>query len=251
MSSYAVPNTERVSTIPCNENKDFSTQVACLGEAYRNITSTHSTHGHLHTSVCPESNFPPGRFGVEMSIEQANAAAMSGAFDKILLLLEHGEADYATSRDGTVDDDLSLTKKGYGQALSVSGETAVYCYEGENSALSPDLFVVPPLRCAIESLLVAFPYYTPDSIHTKKWICHGSCMDHDTHSMSAETLETIFPGIDVNEHSDKSDFLTWLGTRKERVIAVSSTPSWVRSFCGSSTMEGKSSRSLRAVGIKL
>lgn len=112
-----------------------------------------------------------------------------------------------------------LNAQGFGQALSVSGETAVYCYEGENSGLSPDLFVVPPLRCATESLLVAFPYYTPDSIHTKTWVCHGSCMDHDMRRTSADILETIFPGIDYNEQSDASDFLTWLGTRPERIIA--------------------------------
>lgn len=256
---------ERTSTIPCADKKDFSTQVAHVGETYKNILEA-SAGATLHHAF-PSSLDVLGRdadidsssgFAVVMSMEQANAAAIGGAFDKIILLLEHGEVDYARSRNGAIiDEDLSLTSKGYGKALSVSGETAVYCYEGENSALCPELFVVPPVKCAAESLLVAFPYYSPDSIHAMKWICHGSCMEDDTNDGTVvartpvEKLERMFPGIDYSAaNEDKSDFLAWLSKRDERIIAVASTPSWVRSFCGGSQVESKT-QGLRAVGIKL
>ena len=44
-------------------------------------------------------------------------------------------------------------------------------------------------------------------------------MDDDTHGTLVENLERMFPGIDYSNACDKSDFLTWLSSREERIIA--------------------------------
>jgi hypothetical protein len=101
----------------------------------------------------------------------------------------------------------------------------------------------------------------------------GSVTDQ---SESIGSLEQLFPGIDdsaVHDRepepdtdcdsdtddvsSDHNAFLAWLGARPEKIIAISSTPSWIESFCndtaGRNTGAGgplEHGSDLRAVGIK-
>jgi hypothetical protein len=95
---------------------------------------------------------------------------------------------------------------------------------------------------------------------------------------SIGSLEQLFPGIDDSAvrdrepepdtdcdtdsdsddvSSDHNAFLAWLGARPEKIIAISSTPSWIESFCndtaGRNTGTGgplEHGSDLRAVGIK-
>jgi hypothetical protein len=126
------------------------------------------------------------------------------------------------------------------------GKTGEYC--NKSTGLIPELFVTSPIRCATEAALLSFPYYSPGSIYGTKWICHGACHD-STMTTPVQHLETSFPNIDYSRAGDHSDFLTWLSTREERVIAISSTPSWVNQFCDE-IEPGNDSKDLRVVGIK-
>ena len=90
--------------------------------------------------------------------------------------------------------------------------------------------------------------------------CHDKGSGSDSEYVeSIEDLEKAFPAIeDVTcsafvtpgpGEQTNIDFLSWLQTREEKVIAISSTPSWVESFCDS-IEPGHGSKDLRAVGIK-
>eukprot|EP01083_Nonionella_stella_P165341 549797_1 len=141
-------------------------------------------------------------------------------------------------------------EQGFGKALSASGDTADFCYKRNARAscdLVPELFVTSPLRCAIESLHVAFPHYSPDSIYGTKWLCHGSCIVGERTPI--ENLKGLFPGLDYTLAQDQSNFLSWLSSRNERVIVVASTPEWVTEFCGDNLEHND--KDLRAVGVKL
>jgi hypothetical protein len=45
------------------------------------------------------------------------------------------------------------------------------------------------------------------------------------------------------------EFLSWLNGREEHIVAIASTPSWIRDFCDS-IEPGHVDTDLRAVGIK-
>jgi hypothetical protein len=167
-------------------------------------------------------------------------------FDKILILLEHGEAHAVTKAEeklsfGTkIQGQYCLTSEGIGQVLKTSGTTAKFC--NSQTGLIPQLFITSPHKITVESALLSFPYYTPDSIYGSKWMYRDDCHDFEVED-SLETLKT-FTGIERKEDStvdrsidtsidgtERVDFLTWLETRPEKIIAISSTPSWIESFC--------------------
>jgi hypothetical protein len=193
-------------------------------------------------------------FGKELTLSEAVAAVRSGEnhFDKIVLLVSHGEAACVSEEEALATfgnkrvGEIALTSHGIGQALKTSGRTANFC--GRHTGLIPELFIVSPLRCATESALIAFPYYSPDSIYGSTWVCHGACNDGE--STSVDDLKSSFPGIDYSlAHDDESDFLSWLNAREETIVAIASTPSWIQSFCDR-IEPGRESKDLRAVGIK-
>jgi len=192
--------------------------------------------------------------GKELTMKEAVAVAQSGkhVFDKIILLVSHGEASCVTEEESRtaygdkVEGDFALTQHGIGQALKMSSKTGEYCHS--LTRLVPELFVVSPLRCATEAALLSFPYYSPGSIYGTKWISHGACHDSNLTS-SVENLERSFPSIDYSLAGDQSDFLSWLNGREERIVAIASTPSWIEDFCNS-IEPGHDTKDLRAVGIK-
>jgi len=233
----------------CSISRDsmgFSTAVAFGGNDHPFDQITAATHSFAQVQDMLV-------FGKELSMK-AVAVAKSGEklFDKIVLLVSHGEASCVTeeeSRTGygdKVEGDLALTKHGIGQALKMSSKTGEYCHT--MTRLVPELFVVSPLRCATEAALLSFPYYSPGSIYGTKWVSHGACHDSNITS-SVENLERSFPNIDYSLAEDQSDFLSWLNGREEQIVAISSTPSWIQDFCDS-IETGHDTKDLRAVGIK-
>lgn len=252
LANHGTQHYENSASIPDKElnRKGFST--ALLSQGIEEVCfPTLMAASHDTTQV-------PSAFGAEIDLTHATLAVISQEhdFDQILLILTHGEATYGDDDDDAAGSNiLSLTAQGKGQALSISGQTATFC--SNDTGLIPQLFVVPPLQCATESALISFPYDSPDSIHETKWICHGAaitqCQGEGQDEVSSTTplghLESAFPGIDYNLANERSDLLSWLATRDEKIIAVASTPSWVKSFCKNFGPE-KSSKNLRAVGIK-
>jgi broad specificity phosphatase PhoE len=212
-------------------------------------------------------------------VEASFAARDQESYDKILILLRHGEAqhnafegEYARTHgksmeDANFDDDYpvdpELTGKGCGQMLDVSRRTAAFF--NTDTGLQPHLFVVSPLRRAIQSALISFPTYTAQtSISNTPWICLPHCMEQANGNKSEfvsspKELEHMFPGIDftlLKESLRGSDveelnampkvplfeskmdlmertdeFLRWIEKRDERVIVVSSHATWLQSLC--------------------
>lgn len=204
-------------------------------------------------------------------VEAAYAAKDHESYDKILILMRHGEAkhnafqrefvkkqgkyitDSSTVEESNMDEDHPvdpmLTGKGCGQMLSLSRRTATFF--NSETGLKPDLFVVSPLRRAIQSAIIAFPTYTAfSSIDNIPWICNPYVMESANGNKSEfvsspEALEEMFPGVnfdmlksavgnDVGQFNKKAvvplfenkiellgrtdDFVRWIKERDERVI---------------------------------
>lgn len=199
-------------------------------------------------------------------VDASHAARDHESYDKILILLRHGEAqhnvferEYAqkngtsmeeANADGDYPTDPMLTGRGCGQMLEVSRRTATFF--NKDTGLHPDLFVVSPLRRAIQSALISFPTHTSQtSLSNTPWIVHPMVMEQANGNKSEfvsspHELKQIFPGVDfsVFEQSltdggveelngrnrvplfeskidlmDRTDeFLRWLKERDERVI---------------------------------
>ncbi|KAL3815929.1 hypothetical protein ACHAXA_008303 [Cyclostephanos tholiformis] len=149
-------------------------------------------------------------------VEAPYAAKDHESYDKILVLMRHGEAkhnvferEYARTngapREKANDDqnypvDPSLTGKGCGQMLDVSRRTAIFF--NKETGLQPDLVVVSPLRRAIQAAIISFPTYTaPLSLSNTPWICHPLCMEQANGNKrgfvsSSKELKQIFTGVD-------------------------------------------------------
>lgn len=213
-------------------------------------------------------------------VEAAYAAKDYESYDKILILMRHGEAkhnvfqrefanakkgrsvtDASTVEESNMDEDHPidpmLTGKGCGQMLALSRRTATFF--NSETGLKPDLFVVSPLRRAIQSAVIAFPTYTTfASLDNIPWICNPYLMEkangHKSEFVSSpEVLEELFPGVnfdmmkslvgnDVNALNMETpvplfenkidllgrtdDFVRWIKERDERVI-VGTCPVYV------------------------
>mmetsp|Transcript_10703 Transcript_10703/g.16151 ORF Transcript_10703/g.16151 Transcript_10703/m.16151 type:complete len:292 (-) Transcript_10703:255-1130(-) len=234
MALYSnTPCVERTTTLSdvqqnsasIEEKKQFSTSITphdC--QDLPEIVSHHTTGTSLNHSTA---------LGFEISPEQAAAHSRPGTyFDKIMIFISHGETAEGSH---ATDINASLTGKGIGSALHISREIATYC--NRNTGLVPDLYVTAPMRCANESALLAFPQYSPYSIHNRPWICHDKCSDVDliaSDPKCIDQLEADFPGIDYsilkNDRSGSSDFLSWLHEREDRIVVVSTTESWINDF---------------------
>jgi hypothetical protein len=82
--------------------------------------------------------------------------------------------------------------------------------------------MVAPMKSAIESALLAFPNFSPTSIHSIPWHCNNECMgsfvDEDTVDLTSHFPEIDFDGGTESQSDGPSQFLNWLKTRDERVI---------------------------------
>ncbi|KAK1736491.1 phosphoglycerate mutase family protein [Skeletonema marinoi] len=213
----------------------------------------------------------------DMNLIEAALAVQDESYDKILILMRHGEAkhnvferQYAqkhgcsfeqANEDENYPVDPMLTGKGCGTMLNVSNRTATFF--NKETGLLPDLFVVSPLRRAIQSALISFPHDAPlTSLSGTPWVCHPACMEQANGNKSEfvsspELLEETFPGInyelfnqslmrgDVYNSNEKvplfeskidlmnrtDAFLEWIKERDERVVVVSSHATWLQSLC--------------------
>jgi len=194
---------QTLRTTPSLTNtKDFSTQVESDYEVLN--------HAVLSASLAHQ----PQQVAREMDIIEA--AAKKHNFDKILLLISHGEA--AIKKNDPLGIPI-LTGKGVGQALTLSHQAAMFC--SEDTGLSPDLVVLAPLGCSIQTTLHAFPYNAPDSVRGVSWICHGDLVPKEESAASLSMITNYFPGMDISHydsHHQSDDFLEWLRCRNERVI---------------------------------
>jgi hypothetical protein len=201
--NFASTQSQRLSN-----KKDFSTRVASDYEVINQAV--------LSATLARQ----PRVMAQEMDLAQA--VASKDKFDKILLLVNHGEA--AVKKNHPLG--ISLTGKGVGQALTLSGQTAVFC--NDQTGLSPELVVLAPLGCSIQTALYAFPYSSPAvSIRGVDWICHGHLVVANEEPTSLDVLKQNFPGMNFTDAQSASTFtgsqqvdhfMTWLQGRHERVI---------------------------------
>jgi hypothetical protein len=240
------------STLQYTPKKDFSTRVE-----YDNDYFALQKHWNALLSAAEHaparSAAPVGR-AREMT-DLIDAAEHRDEFDKMLLLVNHGEG-------GMKRNDTSgipfLTGRGMGQALDLSRRTARFCTT--ETGLCPALVVVAPLATSIQTALHAFPYHSPAFRTDVPWICHGDLVEEDhKRPESYELLSAKFPGLDLSLCHDECDngedntnsrligmveskryllgqsdrFLEWIHQRDERVILGTSPRKLrVRSFCG-------------------
>lgn len=244
-STLSSPITSKVAM---DKKQDFSTAIA-----------SHNYDDDLqHILTFADTSTNTKAFGLEVDLTQAAALIKTeNMFDKIIVFISHGEA-----AGGGTNANPSLTGEGIGHALNISRETANFC--NKSTGLVPELYVVSPLRCTAESALLAFPQYAPGNIHNKPWVCHTKCVDMNPNANMIDyvnDLEDTFPGIDYSllkeePQSDTIDFLSWLSKRDEKIIAVSSTKSWVDEFINTfaptkTNGEAEGNRILRTIGVKL
>jgi hypothetical protein len=192
-------------------------------------------------------------------IDLKDVAKSKEQFDKIIVLVKHGEdesqlLEYATTQQSRNDDDVLhyddpyLTGRGCGQALDIS-RTAL------DAEIVPEMILVSPLSRVVQTALLSFPHYSPASVRVTPWICHpGLVSVQSTMRVPFDQMKgpgRSFPGIDYSlcykENEDpplrqggptscqKSQdrlldgFLQWLESRPERLV-VGTTP-FVLSHC--------------------
>jgi hypothetical protein len=222
---------------PLAGTKDFSTHVQSDFQVLN--------HAVLSASLAHQ----PQPVAREMDLMEASANKHS--FEKILLLINHGEA--AVKKNDSLGIPV-LTGRGVGQALTLSHQAALFC--SNDTGLTPELVVLAPLACCIQTALHAFPYNAPDSVRGVSWICHGDLVPKDEPAPPLSMISKNFPWMDMSylymQHQSE-DFLEWLRGRDERVIVVSSTTDWLHSFCSSSldcdSLTFKNGGEIRAVGL--
>ncbi|GFH54725.1 hypothetical protein CTEN210_11201 [Chaetoceros tenuissimus] len=248
-SSYG----EQSSNVKRHEHREFSTAVQHYGG------EKFSYNPELLQSVHSMAEFEDIQvLGTELTLKEAGAVVQSkeDVFDKVIILVAHTEAEIVTKEHSDAsfghkaEGDIALTSQGIGHAFKMTGTTGAYC--NPNTELVPQLFVVPPLRCAIETALISFPYNCPGSISETKWVAYPSCSDSDFVS-PLDGMKKTFSGIDYSllEETDefKDNFLSWLKSRDEKIIAIASTPSWIDNIMQTIDSETKC-KPLRAAGIK-
>jgi len=189
--------------------------------------------GTFDDSATASSTYPVDRTVESDELDLIQASQRLDMYDKIFLIVHHGEEE--AQNPGTMQEDSTdaLTGRGVGQSLSLSRRTATFC-NGE-TGLSPELVLVPPIRSALQTMFLTFPYDTPyQSIHHTRWICYPT-----VHRSTATLLPLIadlqreFAGIDCSICRDEdaliqssyerlrkeaSGMLDWLKTRKEKVV---------------------------------
>lgn len=267
----SLPSQYPKEALPFTHSKDFSTQVQSDFQVLNQAVLSASALAHQPQPVARE-------LGI------MEAADSKHNYDKILLLINHGDA--AVKKNDPLGIPV-LTGKGVGQALSLSHTTTMWC--NSDTGLSPELVVFSPLGCAIQTALHAFPYNAPDSVRGVSWVCRGDTISNDQVAESSSLITKSFPGMDLSLcdsqfHTD--DFLEWLRGRQERVIVgksftcnfdlshtlslrfgeshshstfhscihtVSSTSSWLQSFCKSTldcgSLEFKDGAEMHVVGL--
>lgn len=286
MAAVASSHQQLTSTVQYNEKMDFSTAMTAepnhaYGSEYHEeqlkflLSAFQAISSETEESPKAMEHAKASAKAVEMDLMNAAAAARdTELYDKILILIRPGESAYSLfekewAESGNDPDgallsekyprDGLMTGKGCGQVLDLARRTAIFC--NDETGLVPELFVVSPLKRAVQSALLSFPSFAPGSVRDTPWICHGDLMERAGFKADfvspADELEEFFPGIDYSHYrktmnpavvnslegrniveSKKellertNDFLGWIKARDERVIVVASHSTWFQSFCG-------------------
>lgn len=207
-------------------------------------------------------------------MEMDEASETKDEFDKVLLLINQGQA--GIDKNGQ----YGLTRQGIGSVLDLSRKTAIFCTD--ETQLIPGLVLVAPTKPAMHTALLSFPQYSPQAATRRpvQWMCRSDLVEHAEQEQLRTTLEvdTYFPGMDLSGHyvplkvakdalsiesklellQQSENFLMFLQSRNEQVVAVSSHCTWLQAFCGFSLMyepraaslEGFRTAEIRAVGIR-
>jgi hypothetical protein len=168
-------------------------------------------------------------------LDLVQAAERRQFFDKVFLLLNHGEHAMQDDMSNYVEESTMvdvLSGKGVGQALSLARRTAAFC--NKETGLIPNLFVVEPSVAATQTTFLSFPYETPFcSLSQSRWVCHPALvgMRSKQHPMIRHKMESI--GIDSslidNDNSqtptapcdllrNANKLINWLHSVDEKVV---------------------------------
>lgn len=196
-----------------------SAQSGLLSPPARASEESHGGGFEAATASHSEPRLPPRAVELDL-LQAADAVHDRESFDKILVLMRHGEARHnifervwakknahnhgkpMEEANGEEDYpvDPMLTGKGCGQMLALSRQTATYL--NKHTSLRPQLVVVSPLRRAIQSALIALPTQTPMTcLDNTPWICHPHVMEGANGNKSefvsdGAVLRDMFPGVD-------------------------------------------------------
>jgi len=159
----------------------------------------------------------------ELELDQiAEGFHSRSVFDKTLILINHPERELRPDR---------LTRRGVGQALNLSRTACTYCNDG--TGFLPELVLVSPTRCSVETAFLTLPQFSPHSVRAVPWVCHEAVTStievmrdltniqrgygdlefawyHRDSLESSTTVEDLFRRANV--------LLNWMRTRPERVI---------------------------------
>jgi hypothetical protein len=157
-------------------------------------------------------------------MDLVEAASKRNLYDKILLFVKHGEDESQLVAGSKTNSDPGLTGRGIGQTLNVSRRVATFC--NDETGLNPELVVAAPLRRAVDTAMMVFPNYTPESVRSIPWLCHPGLTD-DSDTLAVDTNDKTGPQIGMDaalvqskqELLRRSDaFLEWLRSREEQVV---------------------------------
>lgn len=242
-----------------SEHRNFSTVLARDDNRVDYDEHMHNSVFHSQQIVGPNVSVK----GVQLNLAQSvQANKETNTFDKILVLISHGEMRSLQDESLQSSDQCpSLSNKGIGQALDLARHIANYC--NKETRLLPQLFMVAPMRGTIESALLAFPNLSPGSIHSIPWHCSSQFMglsgDGDSTELTSQFPDIHFDlgtGLNTDSNTDgPSQFLNWLKKRNERVIVVSNNSYWHRSLIKSVIPQNLNNSfvkegSITSIGIK-
>lgn len=229
-AQYSGPNprfpssASNLSSLDYRAGNDFSTAVSMQ-------TNMWDQHEHLLALLNVASVHQPAT-AVAHEMDLIEAAHEKQSYDKILILVRHGEGQHDkferqwASEGNAMPAEMSkdyprdplMSPRGVGQVLNLSRRTALFCNSETN--LIPELVVVSPLRRSAQAALLTFPDLSPGSIKNVPWVCHASLVEHANGYPSdfvspPEDLEAIFPGIDYSMLRNNVDLGIENSTEKE------------------------------------
>ena len=220
------------STIPHDDSHDFSSVSLRRddGDWYfeEHTNALHTAFNSYQQREIVVENQPKSRVTARARdmclVEAASAAKDHDSYDKILILMRHGEAkhnqfqrefvqkhgklvtDSSSVEESNMEEDHPidpiLTGKGCGQMLALSRRTATFF--NSETGLKPEMFVVSPLQRAIQSAIIAFPTYTPfSSLENIPWICNPYVMEQangnkSEYVSSPNKLEEMYCGVNFD-----------------------------------------------------
>lgn len=219
------------STLQFSVKRDIPPSVDLEPEFSRELAEK---HWNALVTAAASASQPSQTLVTAHEMDLVEAASKRKCYDKILLLIKHGEDESQLGKTAS-DHDPALTGRGIGQTLNVSRRVATFC--NDETGLLPELIVAAPLRRALDTAMLVFPHYSPESVRCIPWLCHPGLADVDVdendESLSSssgtngETGQHIGSGMQQRMSlvrskqellSRSDDFLEWLRSRDEQVV---------------------------------